>query len=657
MCKVMVFAGTTEGRELAEFLAGREIPAHICVATEYGEQLLPRGKGLEISHERLTAEDMESLMKKKGIRMVLDATHPYAAEVTANIKSACEHAGVSYVRVLRENQKDNHMGDCVYVDSVEEAVAFLEHTSGNILAATGSKEAAKYTALTDYGQRVFLRVLPLPNVVKQCQELGFQGKNLICMQGPFSLELNEAMLRQWNCKYLVTKMSGNTGGFMEKAEAARRCGCTLVLIGRPVKEEGISVTACKQLLCREFSLKSQAEISLVGIGMGSSKSRTLEARAAIEEADLLIGAKRMIEACQRPGQDCFVEYNSEKIAAYIAEHPEYEKVAVVLSGDPGFCSGAKKLLDVLGEKVKVIAGTSSVSYFMSKLQKSWDDVLLTSVHGKENNLPGMIKRHKKVFAILGTRDGIQNLARDLVTWGMEDVMLYTGERLSYENEVLKTGKPEEFLDYEADALSVVYVENPKAEPENATHGIPDEEFLREKVPMTKEEVRTVSLSKLRLKEDSVCYDVGAGTGSVSIEMAKRAWKGRVFAIEKKPLAVELLKKNREKFAAENLEVIEGMAPEALEDLETPTHAFIGGSSGNMETILKLLLNKNPKVRMVINCIALETVAETLTCLKKLPVKETEILQLAVSKAKTVGSYHMMMGENPIYIISCTGAGH
>ena len=214
-----------------------------------------------------------------------------------------------------------------------------------------------------------------------------------------------------------------------------------------------------------------------------------------------------------------------------------------------FAAAPKKLLDVLGEKVKVIAGTSSVSYFMSKLQKSWDDVLLTSVHGKENNLPGMIKRHKKVFAILGTRDGIQNLARDLVTWGMEDVMLYTGERLSYENEVLKTGKPEEFLDYEADALSVVYVENPKAEPENATHGIPDEEFLREKVPMTKEEVRTVSLSKLQLKEDSVCYDVGAGTGSVSIEMAKRAWKGRVFAIEKKPLAVELLKKNRKKFGS------------------------------------------------------------------------------------------------------------
>ena len=166
----------------------------------------------------------------------------------------------------------------------------------------------------------------------------------------------------------------------------------------------------------------------------------------------------------------------------------------------------------------------------------------------------------------------------------------------------------------------------------------------------------MSLAKLGLKEDSICYDVGAGTGSVSIEIAKRAWKGRVWAIEKKPLAVELLKKNRLKFKAENLEIIEGMAPEALEDLEVPTHAFIGGSSGNMERILQLLLKKNPRVRIVINCIALETVAETLACLKHLPVEKTEILQLAVSKAKAVGSYHMMMGENPIYIISCTGVG-
>ena len=654
MYKVIVFAGTTEGREIAEFLDRKGISAHICVATEYGEQLLQGGQNLEISHERLNAEEMEMLIKEKKCEMVIDATHPYAAEVTINIKKACEAAEVSYIRVLRENQENQNSGDCLYADSVEDAVALLEHTKGNILATTGSKEAAKYTALTDYESRVFLRVLSLPDVVKQCKELGFQGKNLICMQGPFSKELNIAMLRQWDCKYLVTKMSGATGGFQEKIDAARICGCISVIIGRPIKESGLSVNECKRILCQKFSLKSQAEISLVGIGMGSAETRTVEASRAIRESDLLIGARRMIDSCREFGKDCYVEYDSQKIAQYLAEHPEYEKVAVLLSGDPGFNSGAKKLLDVLGNQIKVISGISSASYFMSRIQKSWDDVLITSAHGKHTNLVSLIKRNKKVFSILGTRNGIQNLAQEMAALGLNRAQLYTGECLSYPDEKIRKGAPEDFLNYEADPLSVVYVENPDAQKEYVTHGIPDTEFLREKVPMTKEEVRTVSLSKLHLEEDSVCYDVGAGTGSVSIEMASRAWNGKVYAIEKKALAVELLKKNREKFAVENLEIIEGTAPEALENLEPPTHAFIGGSSGKMETILRLLLEKNPSVRIVINCIALETVSETLQCLKTLPVKEEEILQISVSKGKSIGNYHMMMGENPIYIISCTG---
>ena len=654
MYKVIVFAGTTEGREIAEFLDRKGISAHICVATEYGEQLLQGGQNLEISHERLNAEEMELLIKEKKCEMVIDATHPYAAEVTINVKKACEAAEVSYIRVLRENQENQNSGDCLYADSVEDAVALLEHTKGNILATTGSKEAAKYTALTDYESRVFLRVLSLPDVVKQCKELGFQGKNLICMQGPFSKELNIAMLRQWDCKYLVTKMSGATGGFQEKIDAARICGCISVIIGRPLKESGLSVNECKRILCQKFSLKSQAEISLVGIGMGSAETRTEEASRAIREADLLIGARRMIDSCREFGKDCYIEYDSQKIAQYLAEHPEYEKVAVLLSGDPGFNSGAKKLLDVLGNQVKVVSGISSASYFMSRIQKSWDDVLITSAHGKNTNLVSLIKRNKKVFSILGTRDGIRNLAQEMAALGLNRAQLYTGECLSYPDEKIRKGAPEDFLNYEADPLSVVYVENPDAQKEYVTHGIPDTEFLREKVPMTKEEVRTVSLSKLHLEEDSVCYDVGAGTGSVSIEMASRAWNGKVYAIEKKALAVELLKKNREKFAVENLEIIEGTAPEALENLEPPTHAFIGGSSGKMETILRLLLEKNPSVRIVINCIALETVSETLQCLKTLPVKEEEILQISVSKGKSIGNYHMMMGENPIYIISCTG---
>ena len=597
MCKVIVFAGTTEGRQLAEFLSRRELPALICVATEYGEQLLPSSDALDISHKRLTEIEMEQLFQEKGAPLILDATHPYAAEVTENIRKACEKTDASYVRILRENSEAAGSRESLYADSVEEAVGLLEHTEGNILVTTGSKEAGKFTALSDYKNRVFLRVLSLPNVARQCAELGFEGRNLICMQGPFSTELNVAMLRQLDCKYLVTKMSGSTGGFQEKIEAAKICGCTPVIIGRPLKEEGISVLQCKRLLCERFSLSSQAEITLAGIGMGSAESRTGEAQKAIQEADLLIGARRMVESCARRGQDIYVEYDSQKIADYIQKHPEYEKVVLILSGDTGFYS----------------------------------------VHGKEERLPWLIQTHEKVFSILGTKDGISGLAEKLLEIGLDEVQMYTGERLSYDNELLRRGTPKDFLNYEADSLSVVYVENPNYRRNFATHGIPDSAFLRDKVPMTKEEVRTVSLSKLRLYEDSVCYDVGAGTGSVSVEMAVRAGRGKVYALD-------------------NLEIIEGLAPEAMEDLEPCTHAFIGGSSGNMKEIIRLLLQKNPRVRIVINCIALETLSETLQCLKELPLTDTEIVQIAASKAKSVVGYHMMTGENPIYIISCTGAG-
>ena len=654
MCKVIIFAGTTEGRQIAEFLNRRKISALICVATEYGEQLLPASDTLDVSHNRLSEPEMESLMREKGSPLVLDATHPYAAEVTENIRKACEQTGSPYVRVLRENTAENMETESLYAGSVEEAVTLLEHTKGNILVTTGSKEAEKYTALSDYKKRVFLRVLSLPNVAQQCAALGFEGRNLICMQGPFSMELNAAMLRQLDCKYLVTKMSGSTGGFQEKIEAARSCGCIPVMIGRPLKEEGISLIQCKRLLCERFSLSSQAEITLVGIGMGSEKSRTREAAEAVRGADLLIGARRMVQSCVGRGQDVYVEYDSEKIGNYIRLHPEYEKIAIVLSGDTGFYSGARKLLQVLGNQVKVICGISSVAYFMSRIQKSWDDTVLTSNHGEEANLLSLIRQNKKVFSILGKNDSVSELAKKLLAYGMDEVVLYVGERLSYADEKIQKGTPETFADYEGDSLSVLYVENENYRQQSATHGIRDEEFLRDKVPMTKEEVRTVSLSKLRLFENSVCYDIGAGTGSVAIEMALRAYKGKVYANEKKELAVELLKKNKEQFQADNLEIIEGLAPEAMKALEAPTHAFIGGSSGNMKEIMELLLEKNSKVRIVINCIALESVSEALECLKTLPVTDTEIVQMTVSKSKTVGRYHMMMGENPIYIISCTG---
>ena len=654
MYKAIVFAGTTEGYALCEFLAENRVSVYACAATEYGGSLLQENEFLHVSAGRLKTEDMEELFRKENPEIVLDATHPYAAEVTKNIRTACESAGVLYQRILRPEGEKN--SEAIYVESTEEAAAFLSGTEGNIFLTTGSKELAKFTGIPDYKERLFARVLSIPSVIRSCAELGIEGKHLIGMQGPFSAEINEAMLRQFQCSYLVTKDTGLAGGFPEKMEACQRCGVTPVIIGRPLKEEGLSLQDARVFLSKMFGFTLSQKISLVGIGMGAEKTLTLEGKKALNEAELLIGAKRMTEAVQNPGQMVLHEYRSEKIVEYIREHPKYRTVAIALSGDVGFYSGAKKLINQLDGNVEVICGISSVVYFMSKIGLSWDDAKIVSAHGRNCNLISLIRHNPKVFSILGTEDGVAVLASRLVYYGMGDVTLYVGENLSYENEKIFHDKAANLTEYRGDALSVVTACNEKATPLSAVHGISDGEFLRGKAPMTKEEVRTVSLSKLRLSEDSVCYDVGAGTGSVSVEMALRAWMGQVYAIEKKEDALALLKENKKKFAVDNLVIIPGVAPEAMTELPAPTHAFIGGSSGNMQDIINLLLEKNPKVRIVINCITLETVTEAMNAIRDFGLEDVDIVQLAAARSKSIGRYHMMMGENPIYIISCSGRG-
>lgn len=653
MSEIIVFAGTTEGCDISNFLAEHQIHVLACVATDYGSKSLKENEYLKIHAGRLTEPEMEALLNEKKPEMVLDATHPYAAEVTENIRTACQNTGLEYRRVLRE--AGAYQDQAVYVPDTQAAIEFLEGTEGNILLTTGSKELGKYTALSDAGERIYARVLSLPSVMETCKGYGFEGKHLIGMQGPFSMELNAAMLRQFDCKYLVTKDTGKAGGFQEKIDAALSCGTVPVIIGRPLKEEGLSVAECRHMLAEYFGFTVKPHITLLGIGMGSQETLTVQGKKAAKSADLIIGAKRMADAVREPGQAVVYEYRSDVIAEYIRNHPEYEKIVIALSGDVGFYSGARKLLTALGSEesnVEVICGISSVVYFMSKIGLSWDDAKITSAHGKHCNLISMIRHNQKVFSILGTGTAVAELAGKLVKYHMGEVLLYVGENLSYPDEKIFVKKAEELTNYEGQPLSVVCAFHENPEPALSTHGIPDEEFIRGKAPMTKEEVRSVSLSKLRLTEDSICCDVGAGTGSVSVEMALRADQGQVFAIEKKEEAAALLEENKQKFAVDNLEIIKGEAPQALENLPAPTHAFIGGSSGNLKEIVALLLGKNPQVRIVINCITLETISEALDVLKEYDFQQREVVQLAASRSKEIGRYHLMMGENPIYIITC-----
>lgn len=259
MPNLLVFAGTTEGRELLEALSraidGSGLTVYACVATDYGKELLPEGlEHIQIRSGRLTGDEMTLLMTKKRFDYVIDTTHPYARLASENIKAACKRAGCEYIRVLRASGLTKQM-DCGFFGSHEEVVSYLNQTEGNVLLTIGSKELIKYTKVHDYQRRIFPRVLPMPEVLETCGVLGFSGRQLTCMQGPFSAELNIALINQVNARYLVTKDSGEAGGFFEKYQAAQETGAELLVVGREKEEEGISPEAAMELLEKNYHIR------------------------------------------------------------------------------------------------------------------------------------------------------------------------------------------------------------------------------------------------------------------------------------------------------------------------------------------------------------------------------------------------------------------
>ena len=279
---------------------------------------------------------------------------------------------------------------------------------------------------------------------------------------------------------------------------------------------------------------------------------------------------------------------------------------------------------------------------------------LVSLHGKEEDFIQTVSRSRKTFLLLGGKDAGKRALERLREYGMDEVILHVGTRLSYPDERILSGTVQELGETDLDGLSVVLAENPCPSLYACCH-VPDEEFIRGNVPMTKEEVRAVSIAALRLTEHAVVYDIGAGTGSVSVEAALSGTGIRVYAVEKNPEAVSLICQNRKKFRTDGIRVVSGKAPEALEDLEAPTHVFIGGSSGESQRDpADSPWTDRREARIVVNAISLETVSEAMEAAEEGLLRDAQITQIMASRSRKLGRYHMMTGQNPVYIISAGG---
>ena len=276
LIKILIFSGTTEGRELVEFLADYPVQVYASVATDYGKECMKPQENLTVLTGRMDESDICDFLKKEHPDLVIDATHPFARVVTENIKAASGEAKIDYLRCLREKGGNKHtdkskpesaeqepdMGqpmdwmnmdlpESIVVGSVQEAADFLAQTKGKILITTGSKELACYQSIPNYKERCYARVLSTEQAVKDSHRLGFEGAHLIAMQGPFSVEMNVATLKLTQAEWFVTKESGKNGGYEEKVRAAQDAGVHLVVVGRP-EETGESLEQVKEILKDRF---------------------------------------------------------------------------------------------------------------------------------------------------------------------------------------------------------------------------------------------------------------------------------------------------------------------------------------------------------------------------------------------------------------------
>lgn len=396
------------------------------------------------------------------------------------------------------------------------------------------------------------------------------------------------------------------------------------------------------------------KVNIIGIGPGNPDLLTGAARQAIAESNILIGDKRMLSAFADSGKTVYDTIKTSAIADIAAKaDPAKDVLAVLVSGDVGFFSLAKTISGKLPDCECVrYCGISSLVYFASKLQLSWDDAKIVSMHGRDQNLVAAVAQNKKVFSLTGGEHSPQALCKQLCEHGMGQVTVYVGENLSYPEEKITQGTAEEISALNFPSLSVMMLLNDEANGFVPTvHGLADDLFMRSKVPMTKQEVRSVSMSKLMPKATDVIYDIGAGTGSCSVELALIAKQGKVWAFERNPVAVELLGKNKELFGLSNLEIIAGEALENIKTMPAPDCVFVGGSGGDLCEMLDVIYAKNSKCRVVINAITVETLAQVAAYYKEHEDYSLEIVNVFVARGKHLGSYNLMIAQNPVYVMT------
>lgn len=410
------------------------------------------------------------------------------------------------------------------------------------------------------------------------------------------------------------------------------------------------------------------KVTIIGAGPGNPDLLSRAAFDAIDTADVVIGAHRALAGLDVPPDVVRCELvKTADIVAALTDAASWQRAVVVMTGDVGLFSGARRLVEALSGDaqvdVRVIPGISSASYLAARLARPWQDWRFASAHGVACDIVAEAERAGELFLVTSGGEDPSRLSGELVQAGFGDARVTVAERLSYPDERITCATASEIAGQTFDDLNVMLIDfaGGAGSPANsrwpyASSGIPDELFIRGDVPMTKQEVRAVALAKLRLTATDTVWDVGAGTGSVSIEAALVARAGSVWAVERNVAGVQLIRENADAFGCGNVHAVPGVAPEVLAKLPVPDAVFVGGSAGELPSIVEAAFEKNSQVRLCVPCVTVETLTEACALLSGSRFKGFEACQVSAARAENVGSHHLMKAQNPVFLVSARGAG-
>lgn len=404
-----------------------------------------------------------------------------------------------------------------------------------------------------------------------------------------------------------------------------------------------------------------SKLTIAGIGPGAAAYILPAALAAMREAHTVIAARRTLPVLRESCGACRAEFvPMGKIADTLTDIGEKLRegrdVALAVSGDPllySLCRTIQNDPRSADWEIRVIPGVGSLQMLGAAFGETMEDAEILSVHGRTVT-PGAIAlavtQRAKVFFLCSKEQGPAWLAQIMLDYGLDAVRIFAGANLSYAEELLLSGTPAEMAEREFPSLCVAMIKNPTPRDIVRPHFLSDADFERDRTPMTKEEIRVLILHKLRLAPDDIVWDVGAGTGSVSVECARQVPFGQVHSVERSEAAVRLIEKNKEKFGADNLTVYPGDAAAEVRKLPMPDKVFIGGSGRELGEILEVIAAFPRKVRVVLSAVTLETIAQANELLGRYD-EDYEVMQATIGRGRKIGSYHIVDTNNPVMLFT------